>query len=635
MKLTIAALSVCISTTLLTLPTIARAGQSPVATHARAAGAASPAHRLASSTRRSPKPRHWSMKRVLKTAAMGGLVFLSASGKAFVPSTAPRVRVDTAQRTRVRTSTAAAEGSEAGAVAKAPENRAKMTAIQIDQPVLDAVQRHPNTPPRFLVGDRQQNTRTPVGWLPARVQQWAWLEPRPMKNPQKIIQRQQRRENMVVAQERKPLKTPAGEFTQVNEQVTVVGNLISNAHFQKREKLDAAVELVSHLHPNTDQAVPEKMMENAIAGAVSGLDPYTRYQRPEELQQWSDGLKLARAGVGISFAERPAGVYVDRVAKNGPGRQAGLKAGDRVVAINGMPVNTASQVSGLLDGRARGSALTLVVEHRNHNVRELTVKPGREGIGINYGQRPTEFVVERVLNGPAKKAGVRAGDRLVAVNGAPIRSMAQARDLLSGKPGSALTVQVERTNHRREALTFKRGPVKFNEVGVRVTGDGIAVVRLEEFDQGMTRDFMAKLDRATARGEKPLKGLILDLRGNPGGLVDEAITMLTALGVGGKTIHTRDRAGDVNSAYELLGPMSSKGIVPANRIRVLIDGGSASASEIVAGTLRDHGATLIGDPTYGKGIGQGTFMLPPGDSAVTTTSFRYYLPNGSSPHRFA
>jgi carboxyl-terminal processing protease len=250
------------------------------------------------------------------------------------------------------------------------------------------------------------------------------------------------------------------------------------------------------------------------------------------------------------------------------------------------------------------------------------------GIGIRVEPDPAGLRVSEVLPGsPAEGGGIRVGDRLEAVDGLPLAGMPfdDARDRLAGPRGQPVRLGVRRPSGATE-VSLVRDLVHEPAAWADLLPGGLGYVAMVHFQEGSAAEFDAALARLQARAGRPLAGLVLDLRGNPGGLLDEAVRVTDRFVADVPIVETRGRDPHENAVLE--GTASATDLdLP---LAILVDGGSASASEIVAGALRARGrATLVGTPTWGKGSVQTVWTFDDG-SALKVTVARYILPDGSS-----
>lgn len=254
------------------------------------------------------------------------------------------------------------------------------------------------------------------------------------------------------------------------------------------------------------------------------------------------------------------------------------------------------------------------------------------GVGVRIGVDDGWMVVlSTIEGGPAAEAGVQPGDRFLRVAGEDARDMRldRAVRLMRGEPGTEVAVRLRRPG-TGEALeiVLRREVIRVEAVEGRLLPDRVLYLAVSSFQATTVGELRRVIDRAVAQAEPAggLTGVLLDLRGNPGGLVQQAVLVADEFLDGGLVVSTRGRNG------ELLGESHARraGTRPDWPMVVLIDAASASASEIVAGALRDHErALLVGTRSFGKGSVQTVVELPDG-SALKLTIARYYTPDGRS-----
>jgi carboxyl-terminal processing protease len=254
------------------------------------------------------------------------------------------------------------------------------------------------------------------------------------------------------------------------------------------------------------------------------------------------------------------------------------------------------------------------------------------GVGIEISVKDGWLVVLSVFDGsPADRAGVRPGDRFLAIEGRDARDMRvrEAVRRMRGEPGTQVRVAIRRPGQPKALeMTLTREIIQVRAVEGRVLPDRIVYVRVRAFQKGATQELRRVLDEAVARTQEGggVRGLILDLRDNAGGMLDEAVLMGDEFLPEGVIVSTRGR--DKRLLDEV--KAHRRGTRPDWPMAVLVNGFSASAAEIVAGALHDHGrAVLVGTRTFGKGSVQSLIELPD-DSALKLTIARYYTPKGRS-----
>lgn len=254
------------------------------------------------------------------------------------------------------------------------------------------------------------------------------------------------------------------------------------------------------------------------------------------------------------------------------------------------------------------------------------------GIGVEIDVRDGWMIVHAVMpGGPAAGAGLMPGDRFLTIDGVGARDMRMSDAIrrMRGEPGTDVLVRLRRegTEAAVEAR-ITRAVIHVDAVEARVLPDRVVYVRLRAFQETTTAELRAALDRAIVetRDAGGVAGVLLDLRGNPGGLLDEAVRVSDEFLSDGVIVSTRGRGGTVLYEQRARGA----GTRPDWPMLVLVDSYSASAAEIVAGALQDHHrAVIAGTRTWGKGSVQNLVELPDG-SALKLTVARYYTPSGAS-----
>ncbi len=250
------------------------------------------------------------------------------------------------------------------------------------------------------------------------------------------------------------------------------------------------------------------------------------------------------------------------------------------------------------------------------------------GLGIEVGMEAGVVkVISPIDNSPAYRVGVKAGDYIVKINEIQVqgKSLSEAVELMRGPVGSDIEITVRRRGERK-ALTFTitREIIEVASVKTEIKDKNVGYIRLTSFNENSSDQIKKKLGEF--KKNKNVEKYILDLRNNPGGLLSQAIKISDFFLENGEIVSTKSRKNSENRKW-----FAKKGdIINGDTILVLINYGSASASEIVAGALKDHKrAILIGEATYGKGSVQSIIPLD-NKGAIRLTVSKYYLPSGDS-----
>ncbi|MEM7417620.1 MAG: S41 family peptidase [Gemmatimonadota bacterium] len=253
------------------------------------------------------------------------------------------------------------------------------------------------------------------------------------------------------------------------------------------------------------------------------------------------------------------------------------------------------------------------------------------GVGLEVVDRDGYVtVVSPIPGGPGGRMGIRAGDRFFEIEGVPADTMVtdQAVELLRGSPGDEITVQMLRPGVDEPIeFTITREVIRLRAVPfAEMLDNEIGYVPLLTFRENSAAEIEAAVDSLLQEG---MTGLVLDVRGNPGGLLDQGIAVSDLfLPSGAGVVETRGRDANQNETYSARDRDRYEGLP----VVVLVDGGSASASEIIAGALQDHDrAALVGETTFGKGSVQSLYRLTGGDVLRLTTA-RWFTPQGRSIH---
>ena len=252
------------------------------------------------------------------------------------------------------------------------------------------------------------------------------------------------------------------------------------------------------------------------------------------------------------------------------------------------------------------------------------------GVGIEVSMEDEEVVVVSPFEGsPAAAAGIRPGDVISTIDGVPVNTTTLADTIgrMRGKEGTSVKIGILREGSAEPLqFTLKRSRVELHSVRAELLEPGMGYVRISEFSESTGDDLEAALKDLRKHNGVPLKGLVLDLRNNPGGVLEAAVSVSDTFLDSGVIVTAKGRTPE--SKFEMdATPGDALNGAP---IVILINGGSASAAEIVAGALKDnHRAKLMGRTTFGKGSVQTVIPLP-GDRALKLTTSLYYTPSGVS-----
>ena len=249
------------------------------------------------------------------------------------------------------------------------------------------------------------------------------------------------------------------------------------------------------------------------------------------------------------------------------------------------------------------------------------------GLGIEVSRQDDYILVISPIDGsPADRAGILPGDRIIQINGKPLRQLLpdEAAELMRGPAGTEVSVTISREGQEPFELQIVRDIVNINSVRSRIINERYAYIRISQFRGNTGEEFKNEIEQLIEGAD--LNGLILDLRNNPGGVVQSAVEIVDSFIEDGTIVYTEGRIDQANNEY-----LATKDSIDTELpIVVLINRGSASASEIVAGALQDHNrAVIMGTRSFGKGSVQTVLPLAPNKAMKLTTSL-YFTPSGRS-----
>ncbi len=252
------------------------------------------------------------------------------------------------------------------------------------------------------------------------------------------------------------------------------------------------------------------------------------------------------------------------------------------------------------------------------------------GLGIEVGMEDGFVkVIAPIDDTPAQRAGIEAGDLIIRLDDTPVKglTLSEAVKIMRGKPGSVLKLTVVREGIDQPLkIDIKRAIIKVKSVKHRVLEDGFGYVRISQFQSKTAVSMVEAVEKLKKEAGGSLKGMVLDLRNNPGGVLNGAVAVSDAFLKKGLIVYTEGRVSDSKLRFNA----TPDDILDSAPLVVLVNQGSASASEIVSGALQDHRrAIIVGSRTFGKGSVQTILPLSNG-TAVKLTTARYYTPSGRS-----
>ncbi len=369
--------------------------------------------------------------------------------------------------------------------------------------------------------------------------------------------------------------------------------------------------------------------------------PYVQRDLPREHAKNPVGGFVRSSVLGMSLASLllAGGAFATRAsgAPSGASPYENLGTFARALAHIEMSYVSAVDQDKLLYGAIRGMVRTLdphsdYLDPAEYRVLASDTRGRFGGVGVEIDVRDGWLTVTAVFpGGPAERAGVQIGDRFVTIDGYRARDMPieEAVRRMRGEPGTEVKVSLRREDDGPAfEASMRREIISVDAVEGQLLADRHLYVRLRVFQETTTRELVDVLDEAVAaaRDKGGIRGVLLDLRDNPGGLLDQAVSVADEFLSSGVIVTTRGRGGRELSAASA----REGGTRPPWPLVVLVNGYTASAAEIVAGALGDHGrALIVGTRTFGKGSVQNIIELPD-TSALKITVARYYTPSGRS-----
>jgi carboxyl-terminal processing protease len=353
-------------------------------------------------------------------------------------------------------------------------------------------------------------------------------------------------------------------------------------------------------------------------------------------------LRFVSIAATLAFLTVPAVVPVsaqDKTDKKGPGsdkselyQQLNL-FGDVLERIRRDYVEPVDEKS-LIENAINGMLASLdphssYMNPKNYKDMQVQTRGEFGGLGIEVTMENGIIkVVSPIDDTPASKAGLQSGDLIFALDGQPVQGLTlqEAVEKMRGKIGSSIKISVKRGNKDPFDVTLTRENIKVKSTRWHMEGGDVGYIRVTSFTEQSTSGVLDAVDHIKKEAGNKLKGYVLDLRNNPGGLLDQAISMVDAFLDKGEIVSVKARKPEDVQRWNAKAGDVANGLP----IVVLVNGGSASASEIVAGALQDHHrAIILGTRTFGKGSVQ-TIMQVTGGGAIRLTTALYFTPSGRS-----
>jgi len=291
----------------------------------------------------------------------------------------------------------------------------------------------------------------------------------------------------------------------------------------------------------------------------------------------------------------------------------------------------------LMESAVRGMVSALdphsaFLDNNEYDEIRISTTGAYSGVGIEVALQDDVVKVVTPMEGtPAARAGIRAGDIIVSIDGVAVDSsgLDDAINRMRGKPGTSVRLAVRRADSDAPIdFVLERSNVQVHSVKHELLEPGYGYVRITHFSETTGADLAKAIGALREASPDGFRGLVLDLRNNPGGVLEAAVTVSDAFLNEGVIVSASGRAKDAKFEMDA----TPGDLIDGAELVVLVNGGSASASEIVAGALKDHGrAILMGRTTFGKGSVQTVMPLSDGRAIKLTTS-RYYTPSGASIH---
>ncbi|OBR91885.1 carboxy-terminal processing protease CtpA precursor [Clostridium ragsdalei P11] len=294
------------------------------------------------------------------------------------------------------------------------------------------------------------------------------------------------------------------------------------------------------------------------------------------------------------------------------------------------PINDSTLVEGAIKGMTSSlnDPYTVFMNKKEFEEFNVQTQGNYSGVGIQVAAKDSNIVVMDVFdNSPSKKAGIIKNDIIEKVNGTSVsgKDLDKAVSLMKGQENTEVTLTLYRESKGNFDVKVKRQKIDIATVKGEMLQDNVGYIQVSMFDENTAKNFKDQLNKLKSQG---MKSLIIDLRDNPGGLLDQCVDMVSNFVPSGKVIVSTVDKYNNKKEYK-----SKGGDFTNLPLTVLTNGNSASASEIFSGAIRDYKiGTLVGEKTYGKGVVQ-TILDTGSGTALKVTISKYYTPNGENIHK--
>ncbi|MBW8269029.1 S41 family peptidase [Caldovatus aquaticus] len=353
-------------------------------------------------------------------------------------------------------------------------------------------------------------------------------------------------------------------------------------------------------------------------------------------------MRKARAAAAVTAAFA-AGVVVGPLVAAWAQERSGLNETYKLLGLFGEvfervradyvePINDREAIENAINGMLTGlDPHSSYLNARTYRDMQVQTRGEFGGLGIEVTQENGYIkVISPIDDTPAARAGIRAGDVITHLNGTTVQGLTlqEAVEQMRGERGTSIRLTIRREGAERPIeLTIVRDVIRPQVVKYRLEGNDIAYIRLSSFNEQTETRLREAMTRMRQQAGGNLRGVVLDLRNNPGGLLDQAVQVADDFLEQGEIVSTRARRPEGAQRWNAKPGDIAQGLPMV----VLINAGSASASEIVAGALQDHRrAILLGVKSFGKGSVQTVMPLPENNGAIRLTTARYYTPSGRS-----